>query len=301
MKLDGLECFLEVARQRNMTAAAKVLNMAQSTVSERIRQLEEHLGTPLFERSAGDRRLKLTAAGKRLRSIACRLSSVTLDIQREARAHRAKPEPAHIGVNESVAHVWLGSWLARLRIEQPQLAFDVKVGTTDELDAMMVGGALDLAIGTRAFGYPPKEKRRRLAPLSMVFVGDARRHSKPDYSLRELASEGLITFQIHSAPQRALRELLRAEGLEACRVDTVSSVAIMLRLVEEGAGVATLPRILIENSRCPHLRILRCRDELRPLPLWLSWRTPRAGRQLPDAVQSLLAFVEQTPGLAPLE
>jgi DNA-binding transcriptional LysR family regulator len=94
----------------------------RDATSERIRQLEEHLGTPLFERSAGDRRLKLTAAGKRLRSIACRLSSVTLDIQREARAQRAKPQPVHIGVNESMAHVWLGSWLARLRVEQPQLA-----------------------------------------------------------------------------------------------------------------------------------------------------------------------------------
>jgi DNA-binding transcriptional LysR family regulator len=301
MKLDELECFLEVAQQRNMTAAAKVLNLAQSTVSERIRQLEKHLGTPLFERSAGDRRLKLTAAGKRLRSIACRLSSVTLDIRREARAHRAKPDPVHIGVNESVAHIWLGSWLARLRIEQPQLALDVKVGTTDELDAMMVGGALDLAIGTRAFGYPPKQKRRQLAPLPMVFVGNSRRHSRPEYSLRELASEGLITFQLRSAPQRALHELLRADGLEGCRVDTVSSVAIMLRLVEEGAGVATLPRILIEQSKSRPLRILRCRDELRPLPLWLSWRSKHSGRQLPDALQSLLAFVEQTPGLAPLK
>ena len=133
MKLEDLECFLEVARQKNMTTAAKALNLAQSTVSDRVSQLEAYLGAPLFERSARDRRLKLTAAGKRLRSIACRLSSVALDIRAQARAQRAKPEPVHIGVNESVAHIWLGSWLSRLRLEQPQLALDVKVGTTDEI------------------------------------------------------------------------------------------------------------------------------------------------------------------------
>jgi DNA-binding transcriptional LysR family regulator len=297
MKLEDLECFLEVARHRNMTTAAKALNLAQSTVSDRISGLEAYLGGPLFERSARDRRLKLTASGKRLRSIACRLSSVALDIRTQARAQRAKPEPLHIGVNESVAHVWLGSWLSRLRLELPQLAFDVKVGTTDELDALMVGGALDLAIGTRAFGYRPI-KRRRLAALPMVFVGNSSRHARPEYSLRELAAEGLITFQLRSAPQRALLELLRAEGLEGCRVDTVSSVGIMLRLVEEGAGVATLPRALAEAAQHPQVRILRCRAKLPPLPLWLSWRNPRSSQQLPAALQNLLAFVEQTPTLA---
>jgi DNA-binding transcriptional LysR family regulator len=288
MTLDELECFLEVARQRNMTAAAKVLNMAQSTVSTRISQLESYLGARLFERSARERRLKLTESGKRLQPAAARLSEVARDIRAKERANRAKPEPIHIGVNESVAHVWLGSWLSRLRLEQPQLVLDVKVGTTDELDAMMLGGALDLAIGTRAFGYRGF-KRRQLPALPMVFVGNSRLHSRPEYSLRELASEGLITFQLRSAPQRALHELLRGEHVEACRVDTVSSVAIMLRLVEEGAGVATLPRILIEESKSPNLRVLRCHAELPPLPLWLSWRISRK-----DALQSLLPFVDPT-------
>jgi len=41
----------------------------------------------------------------------------------------------------------LGGWLTRLRLSQPALAFEV--GTTDEMDVLMVGGALDLAIGTR--------------------------------------------------------------------------------------------------------------------------------------------------------
>ena len=50
MKLDDLECFLEVAKQRNMTVAAKRLHLAQSTVAVRVQQLEAHLGAPLFER-----------------------------------------------------------------------------------------------------------------------------------------------------------------------------------------------------------------------------------------------------------
>ena len=81
---------------------------------------------------------------------------------------------------------WLGGWLARLRREHPELAFDLKVGTTDELDAMMVGGALDLAIGTRGFGYRAIQ-RRELTAQQMVFVGAAAGHDKPEYSLRSVS------------------------------------------------------------------------------------------------------------------
>jgi DNA-binding transcriptional LysR family regulator len=298
MKLDDLTCFLEVARQGNMTTAAKVLNVAQSTVSDRIAQLEEFLGTLLFERVARERRLVLTPSGKRLRTIAGRLATFADEVRVEARAIRSRPAPARLGVNESVAHLWLGSWLARLRLEQPEIAFDLKVGTTDELDAMMVGGALDLAIGTRGFGYRAIA-RRELARLPMVFVGGARHDARRQYSLAELAAQGLVTFQQRSLVQQDLHELLRSEGITNCRIDTVSSVPVMLRLVEDGGGVATLPRLLVEQRNNPRLRVLRCRTELRPVPLWLSWRGKHAHRQVPPVVLSLLAFFEQGAARVP--
>lgn len=292
MKLDDLECFLEVAKQGNMTIAAKQLHVGQATVTERMQKLQAHLGVPLFEHSASERRLELTAAGKRLQAAAGRLADVADDIRAQARFGRSRPKPIRIGVNESVAHAWLGGWLARLRREHPELAFDLKVGTTDELDAMMVGGALDFAIGTRGFGYRAIQ-RRELTAQQMVFVGGAASHDKPEYSLRELAAEGFITFQMRSIVQQELQDLLRAEGLDHCRVDTVTSVSIMLRLVEDGGGVATLPRLLVERANNPRLRILRCRAELKPIPLWLSWRAQRNSRSVSDAMATLLVVFDE--------
>lgn len=292
MKIDEVECFLEVAKQRNMTTAAKVLHVAQSTVSLRIQQLEAHLGAPLIVRPVRERQVELTANGKRLHAAAGQLADVVDDIRAQARFGRARPKPIRIGVNESVAHAWLGGWLVRLRCERPELAFDLKVGTTDELDAMMVGGTLDLAIGTRGFGYRAIQ-RRELTAQQMVFVGRAAGHDKPEYSLRELATEGFITFQMRSIVQQELHDLLRAEGLDHCRVDTVTSVSIMLRLVEDGGGVATLPRLLVERANNPRLLILRCRTELNPIPLWLSWRAQRNSRSVSDAMATLLVVLDE--------
>lgn len=223
MKLNELECFLEVAKQGNMTVAAKLLRVGQATVSERVQQLEEDLGVTLFERSARERRLELTSAGKRLQAVAQQLANVAQEIQAEGRSGRARPKPVRIGVNESVAYAWLGGWLARVRVAQPDQAFDLKVGTTDELDVMMVGGSLDFAIGTRGFGYRAIE-RRQLVALPMVFVGTAGRYTQREYSLEELATEGLITFQAQSLQAQSLQAKLRAEGIHRYRLDTVSSI-----------------------------------------------------------------------------
>jgi len=157
MKVDELECFLEVAKQQNMTVAAKVLHVGQATVTERMQRLQEQMGLPLFERR--DRLVELTPAGKRLHAAAGQLLEVAEDIRAQSRFGRSRPTPIRIGVNGPVAHAWLSGWLVRLRAEQPELGFDLKVGTTDELDAMMVGGRLDLAIGTRGFGYRAIQRR----------------------------------------------------------------------------------------------------------------------------------------------
>ena len=259
--------------------------------------METDLGVPLFERSARERRVHLTAAGKRLQVSAGRLVETAEDIRSQASFGRSRPRPIRVGVNESVAYAWLGGWLARVRREQPDLAFDLKVGTTDELDAMMVAGALDLAVGTRGFGYRAVQ-RRALTAQPMVFVGSTARHNKPEYSLKELAAEGFITFQMTSIARQALLDLLRAECLDHCRVDTVSSVAVMLRLVEDGGGVATLPRLLVERANNPRLRILRCRTELNPIPLWVSWRTQRNNGPVSNALTTLLVVLD---GLAATE
>lgn len=59
--LRAVKCFVAAARHQSFTRAAETLCVTQAAISRQIRELEEHLGTALFERVG--RSVKLTTAG----------------------------------------------------------------------------------------------------------------------------------------------------------------------------------------------------------------------------------------------
>ena len=61
MKLHLLRMFTEVAEQMSFSCAAEALYVSQPAVSKAVKELENQLGVPLFERGAG--KLTLTEAG----------------------------------------------------------------------------------------------------------------------------------------------------------------------------------------------------------------------------------------------
>ena len=67
-----IETFWAVVQHGTMTAAAEALYITQPTLSMRVRALEERVGTPLFVRSKGQRRIQLTDAGQKFLTLARR-------------------------------------------------------------------------------------------------------------------------------------------------------------------------------------------------------------------------------------
>ena len=75
MELRVLKYFLMIAREENITRAAQLLHVTQPTLSRQIKELEEELGTKLFERS--NHRIILTQDGLLLRRRAQEIVELT--------------------------------------------------------------------------------------------------------------------------------------------------------------------------------------------------------------------------------
>ena len=78
MNWDDLRLFLAVARMGSISGAAKQLGVQHSTVSRRMRQLEEQMGVRLIERKKSG--YELTQAGKNVKDAATRMESEVLGV-----------------------------------------------------------------------------------------------------------------------------------------------------------------------------------------------------------------------------
>ncbi len=87
MNIDELRYFVEAAKEQNLSHAARVLGITQSTLSHAIRRLENELGRPLFRKEG--RRVRLTIHGQRFAERAACLVEGIHNLKVEMRSEQA--------------------------------------------------------------------------------------------------------------------------------------------------------------------------------------------------------------------
>lgn len=136
--------FLEVVESGNFFTAADRLHVTQSTISMRVKALEDELGRKLFVRHKSG--TKLTVAGNQFRLYA------ELIVSTWERARQEIVLPAGIETVLSIgaeSHLWdsfLVAWLREFRDEQKDVAVRAEVGDSAWLTRQLTEGLLDIAI-----------------------------------------------------------------------------------------------------------------------------------------------------------
>jgi DNA-binding transcriptional LysR family regulator len=115
-----------VARCGSIRAAAEQLHIAASAVNRRIQDLEEELGTPIFERLP--RGMRLTAAGELFVGYARRRSADLAQVRSQVEALRGlRRGLVTIAASQALAPVFLPRAIQEFHALRPGIAFDVKV------------------------------------------------------------------------------------------------------------------------------------------------------------------------------
>ncbi|MCC6777890.1 MAG: LysR family transcriptional regulator [Hyphomicrobiales bacterium] len=144
MDIELARTFLEIVKTHSFVRAAEQLNVGQTTVSARIRALEDRLGRPLFVRNKNG--ASLTPAGEQF----LRYAPMFLQLWQRARHQVAVPPGRRavltIGGELSLWHPWLVEWLHWMRRSAPDVALRVQVGVPESLTNQVSTGALDVAI-----------------------------------------------------------------------------------------------------------------------------------------------------------
>ena len=140
-----LHYFLTVARERNITNAAKVLHITQPTLSRQMTLLEEQLGVKLFVRDS--RPLALTDEGFLLRRRAEEILELVEKTEAEVSAQEEQVEGAvSIGCGELASTKLLMEMVAGFSEQFPRVTFDVYTDNADRIKHRMDNGLTDVGL-----------------------------------------------------------------------------------------------------------------------------------------------------------
>jgi LysR family transcriptional regulator, glycine cleavage system transcriptional activator len=124
LPLNTLNAFRTVAELQNLRAAADVLHLTHSAVSQQIRGLEEQLGFTLFDRRG--RRVLLNPAGRALLgSVRSALAQLDDGVQAAAAAASGAMQRLRVTVLPSFAQRWLLPRIGRWRERHPEIALEI--------------------------------------------------------------------------------------------------------------------------------------------------------------------------------
>ncbi len=144
MKIDHIRTFLEISDCGNFNRAAENLNVTQSTVSARVKTMEERFGRVLFKR--GHSGVELTSAGQHFLQYA-------LNIQRlwqQAQQRISLPENFSNGIGlGSQVSLWSSlvlKWIPWMRNNANDVAIHVEADYSPSLMRQLSDGLLDVGV-----------------------------------------------------------------------------------------------------------------------------------------------------------
>ncbi|MGR3913664.1 MAG: LysR family transcriptional regulator [Gammaproteobacteria bacterium] len=144
MKFDHIRTFLEIAAGGSFGRAAERLNVTQSTISGRVKLLEQQFGRPLFTRSHAG--VELTSAGRRFRRYAEGIERMW----QQARQQVTLPEGYHsalaLGAQVSLWERLILDWMPRMRRLAPAVALQVQADYSNSLMTQLSDGLLDIGV-----------------------------------------------------------------------------------------------------------------------------------------------------------
>ena len=148
-----LEYVVEVARTGSIRRAAGGLNLTSSAMNRRIQDLEEELGTQLFERRP--RGVRLTTAGEMfVRYARSHLADVDQLQSQIEDLKGLRRGPVRIACSQALAHDFLPTQIAHFQASRPKVVFDLKVMDHDRALVSLTSYEVDLALIFRPAIWP---------------------------------------------------------------------------------------------------------------------------------------------------
>lgn len=250
MNIRDLEYLVAVADHRSFSGAAEACSVSQPTLSAQVKKLENHLGTPLFERT--NKRVVITEAGRLMLQSARRILQEVETIEQIAEAARDPLAGRYrLGAFPTLATYLFPQLVLLLREQMPDLQLVLIEEKSQTLVEKLVRGHLDAAF----LALPVKEESLRVEPLfDDPFCLAVSEHNE----LAACAEIGVEILHHHQHRLLLLEEghCLRDQALEVCEMlglhddgdFRATSLETLRQMVRADTGITLFPQIALGQA-----------------------------------------------------
>lgn len=244
MNIESIETFVILAENGNFTKTAEMQYLVQSTVSNRINELEKYVGKALFIRN--NKNVKLTKSGQAFLSYAKRILLLKKDGIIKARSVGIYEDRLALGLVDSIYNGIISPIIKKYFLAFPNIAVKLKVNHSDEIIKLLDDSILDIG-----FVYTkPKSSKFKIIDFledEIILVTSPKNEIliPSEISCINLIQLPLLYADLGEEFFKWLSELLGDSPLLKISVDEVSYV---IDFVKDGLGYAFVTKSSVNNK-----------------------------------------------------
>jgi DNA-binding transcriptional LysR family regulator len=270
MELTRLRSFIVLAERLHFGEAARLLRLSQPALSKQIRQLEDEVGAPLFDR--GRHGARLTEVGSLFAEEARRLvQQAEAALEQGRRAARGEVGRLAIGFGFSTVML-VPRVISKFRLRYPGVEIELRdMSTPEQLDALRAGrihiGFVRLPAGRGLRQLPVLEDRLVLALPAQGNVG----YKPGDLSGSRDSPFIMLRRGLSLSLHEHIIRLCARYGFHPRVVQEANEFPTVLGLVAAGLGVALVPESQL-RTQIEEITIQRIGDRAARWQVGAAWR-----------------------------
>ncbi len=236
--LKHLEAFIWVADLGGFKTAADRLNTTQPNISTRIANLEDIIGTPVFERRSG--RISLTPKGRQLLVKARSVLAAHNEFLDLANAASSTQGTLRLGVTEMIVHTWLRPFMVALKQAFPNTVVELSVDMAKDLDRMLHARHIDLGIFNKPFDFPANSIE--IGSYPMMWVASPSLGLPATIGKSDMVDQTILTHARGTWPHLVVADHFKASS---ARIAPSANLGTCLQMAVDGLGIAMLPHAMV--------------------------------------------------------
>ncbi|KAB0599922.1 LysR family transcriptional regulator [Castellaniella defragrans] len=240
--------FWRVAKQGSLTHAAEQIHTSQSALSTQIRQLENRLGTPLFDRQG--RHLELTATGQQVFAYAESIFALGEQMLGWLEGRDEGATRVRVGSVSTMSRNFQVNWLRPL-LHDPTIVLSVDSGSLETLVERLLRHQLDVVLANEPVPSDPTRptSSRFLGSQVISLVGRADRWSGTALRVPEdLDGVEMAMPSVRHGVRLQFDALCFSAGVQP-RLRAEIDDMTMLRLIARDSGwITVLPEVVVQDE-----------------------------------------------------